>query len=237
MAPEPDTIEPVQAPEIRFVSDVPTSGLKLAPGSHHLLADVLHLLRRPEPITPETPDEALVRRARRGEAEAFRALFDRHVLGVRRFLRDLIRDLDRADDATQETFTRAHVQLPKLPNPERFRPWLFGIARNVAFEVKRIRQHERLEGDEEDDVPAAVLPAPDPERTLLDRELEGHLHEALETLSEHRRAALLLRLDHGLSYDDIASAMGWTLPMVKNEIHRARLSLRASLLPHLGGPR
>lgn len=198
---------------------------------------MLRLLRRPEPITPETSDEVLVQRAQRGESAAFRALFERHVLAVRRFLRDLIRHPDAADDATQETFTRAHVQLPKLGDHDRFRPWVFGIARNVAFEVKRVRHHLPLEGaDGDEDVPAAVLPAPDPERTLLDRELEGQLQTALGTLSEHRRAALLLRLDHGLSYDEIAESMGWTLPMVKNEIHRARLSLRASLLPHLGGP-
>lgn len=197
---------------------------------------MLRLLRRPEPITSDTTDEALVRRAQRGESEAFRALFERHVLAVRRFLRDLLRQTDAADDATQETFTRAHVQLPRLGEHDRFRPWVFGIARNVAFEVRRVRHHEPLEADGDDDVPAAVIPAPDPERTLLDRELEGHLTEALGGLSEHRRAALLLRLDHGLSYDEIAEAMGWTLPMVKNEIHRARLSLRATLLPHLGGP-
>lgn len=197
---------------------------------------MLRLLRREEVITPETPDEALVRRAQKGESQAFKALFERHVLAVRRFLRDIIRDTDAADDATQETFTRAHVQLPKLGDHDRFKPWVFGIARNVAFEVRRVRQHQPLESGDDDDVPAAVLPAPDPERTLLDRELEGHLTDALASLSEHRRAALLLRLDHGLSYDDIAEAMGWTLPMVKNEIHRARLSLRASLLPHLGGP-
>jgi RNA polymerase sigma-70 factor (ECF subfamily) len=196
---------------------------------------VLRLLRPPAPITPETPDEVLVRRAQKGEHEAFKVLFERHVLSVRRFLRDLIRDTDAADDATQETFTRAHVQLPRLGDHDRFKPWVFGIARNVAFEVKRVRQHEPLEADD-DEVPAAVIPAPDPERLLLDRELEGQFASALSGLSEHRRAALLLRLDHGLSYDDIAAAMGWSLPMVKNEIHRARLAMRASLLPHLGGP-
>lgn len=197
---------------------------------------MLRLLRPFAPITPETPDEALVRRAQSGEAEAFKALFERHVLSVRRFLKDLLRDGDVADDATQETFTRAHVQLPKLAPGDRFKPWVFGIARNVAFEARRVRRHEPLESGDDDDAPAAVIPAPDPERLLLDRELQGHFTEALDALSPHRRAALLLRLDHGLSYDDIAAAMGWTLPMVKNEIHRARLKLRASLLPHLGGP-
>lgn len=196
---------------------------------------MLRLLRREEPITPETPDAVLVQRAQKNDGAAFRALFERHAVAVRRFLRDLIRDTHAADDATQETFTRAHVQLPKLGERDRFRPWVFGIARNVAFEAKRVRQHQRLDDGSDDDVPAAVLPAPDPERTLLDRELEGQLATALGALSEHRRAALLLRLDHGLSYEDIADAMGWTLPMVKNEIHRARLALRASLQPHLGG--
>jgi RNA polymerase sigma-70 factor (ECF subfamily) len=46
-----------------------------------------------------------------------------------------------------------------------------------------------------------------------------------------------MRLDHGLSYDDIAAAFGWSIPTVKNEIHRARLKLRAHLLPHLTGER
>lgn len=195
---------------------------------------MLRLLKRPEPIGVDTPDEALVRRAQVGESAAFRALFERHVVSVRRFLRDLVREADLADDATQETFARAHVQLPRLEERDRFRPWVFGIARNVAFEVKRVKHHEPLESDDEE-VPAAVIPAPDPERVLLERELENHFSKALLGLSEHRRAALLMRLDHGLSYDDIATAMGWSLPMVKNEIHRARLAMRALLLPHLEG--
>ena len=44
-----------------------------------------------------------------------------------------------------------------------------------------------------------------------------------------RRAALLMRIDHGLPYEQIAEAMGWNLQKVKNEIHRARLQLRERL--------
>ena len=197
---------------------------------------VLRLLQRTPAITPETPDEALVQRAQNGESAAFKALFERHVVAVRRFLRDLLRQGDHADDATQETFARAHAQLAKLTDRDRFKPWILGIGRNVAFEAMRVRQHDVLD-DDDDSTPTAVIPSPDPERVLLDAELEKHFTEAISTLSENRRAALLMRLDHGLAYEDIAAAFGWSIPTVKNEIHRARLKLRAHLLPHLTGER
>ncbi len=201
-----------------------------------MLRGVLKLLKRTPEITPETPDEALVRRAQAGESAAFRALFERHVVAVRRFLRDLLRQGDTADDATQETFARAHAQLVKLTDHDRFKPWVLGIARNVAFEARRVRQHDVLEEDD-DSTPTAVIPSPNPEAVLLDAELEKHFAQALSHLSENRRAALLMRLDHGLAYEEIAAAFGWSIPTVKNEIHRARLKLRAHLLPHLTGER
>jgi RNA polymerase sigma-70 factor (ECF subfamily) len=197
---------------------------------------MLRLVRAPSAITPQTPDEALVPRAQGGESAAFHALFERHVVAVRRFLLDLLRDPHAADDATQEAFARAHAQLEKLEEGSRFRPWILGIARNVAFEARRVRVHATLEEDEEA-VPDAVIPAPDPEAVLLDQELERHFTEALGLLSPRRRAALVLRLDHGLSYEEIAQQFGWSIPMVKNEIHRARLTLRAAMVPHLTGGR
>lgn len=178
-------------------------------------------------------DAELVRHLQAGAAQAFKVLFERHVLSIRRFLGDVLRDPSAADDATQEVFARAHVQLSKLGPDDHVRGWLFGVARNVAFESRRVRAHEEL--DETAGIPDAVLPAPDPEAVLLDRELQRHFSEALDALSVNRRAVLVMRVDHGLSYEDIAKAMGWSLPMVKNEIHRARLLLRARLAPHLRG--
>jgi len=195
---------------------------------------MLRLLARKAPIDAQTPEEALVERARLGDAEAFKALFDRHVASVRRFLRDVLRDTPAADEATQETFVRAHSMLPRLEQRARMKAWLLGIARNVAFEHRRARRDD-LDLDDAEAPIHAVIPSPDPEKLLLDRELERHFDAALGTLSSTRRAALVLRLDHGLSYEEIGQLMGWTLPMVKNEIHRARLKLREAMLPHLGG--
>jgi RNA polymerase sigma-70 factor, ECF subfamily len=163
----------------------------------------------------------------RRDAQAFRRIYDEHARSVFRFLRDLLRDAASADEATQETFVRAHAGWERLERDDRVLAWLFGIARNVAYEAMRARK--RLIPMEESELPEPenVAQPPDPEALLLGREVDAMLKEALATLSEDRRAALLLAIDHGLPYGEIAEVMGWSLAKVKVEIHRARLVLRA----------
>jgi RNA polymerase sigma-70 factor (ECF subfamily) len=138
-----------------------------------------------------------------------------------------------ADEATQETFVRAWNRLSTLEQADKLQGWLFGIARMVFLEQIRRKRRDRpspeLEGE-----PVQVDRAPTPEAVLLSGEADRVLATALEDLSEERRTALLMRLDHGLGYGDIASAMGWPLQKVKNEIHRARLQLRERLAGYLG---
>ena len=177
-------------------------------------------------------DEELLSRARTGDAEAFRVIFDREAPGVRRFLGDLLRDDAAADEGTQETFVRAHQRLGTLEQAGKLQGWLFGIARMVFFEQLRRKRRDGppLAPSEE---PREIDRAPSPEAVLLSAESDRMLEGALADLSEDRRAALLMRIDHGLGYGEIAAAMGWTLQKVKNEIHRARLQLRASLAGYL----
>ena len=183
-------------------------------------------------------DEPLVVRARTGDATAFRTLFERHSPGVRRYLGDLLRDEAAADDATQETFVRAYDRLLSLRETTRVQTWLFGIARNVFLEQYRARKEARRalpEGEGESEELELVDTAPTPDAVLLGQEAERVLTEALTYVGEPRKSALLLRLDHGLAYEDIAEVMGWSVAKVKNEIHRARLQLRAQLARYLGG--
>ena len=180
-------------------------------------------------------ERRLLTRARRGDPLAFRALFEQHAPGVWRFLRDLYRDEAAADEATQETFVRAHGRLGTLRDEARLTSWLLGIARLVYLESRRSRgPHLDVAAEENEALLDTALPMPSPEDLLLDRELEGLLARALGELREERRSALLLRIDHGLAYEDIAQVMGWSLPKVKNEIHRARLQLRERLAAHVG---
>jgi len=164
----------------------------------------------------------------------FRAVYDAHARSVRRFLGDLLRDDASADEATQETFVRAHSKLETLREGDKVLPWLFGIARNVFYEELRARK-KHLRSIDEDERDAEPDAAPSPEGVLLGAEADAQLTMALAELGEERRAALVLRIDHGLDYDEIAAIMGWPLSKVKNEIHRARLVLRARLSKYVGG--
>ena len=177
-------------------------------------------------------DEELLSRARAGDAEAFRVIFDREAPGVRRFLGDLLRDEAAADEGTQETFVRAHQRLGTLEQAGKLQGWLFGIARMVFFEQLRRKRRDgpAVEPAAE---PREADRGPSPETLLLSAESDRMLEGALAGLSEDRRAALLMRIDHELGYGEIASVMGWTLQKVKNEIHRARLQLRTSLAGYL----
>ncbi|HEY8077642.1 MAG TPA: sigma-70 family RNA polymerase sigma factor, partial [Labilithrix sp.] len=147
---------------------------------------------------------------------------------VHRFLRDLLGDAALAADATQETFVRAFRQIDAFDTTRAAIPWLLGIARNVSLEVRRARmRRERVIVRDGDGVDVAGPGSPESE--LLGREAVRVVGAALEQLSEDRRAMLLLRLDHGLAYEEIAALMGFSLAKVKVEIFRAREILRATL--------
>jgi RNA polymerase sigma-70 factor, ECF subfamily len=165
----------------------------------------------------------------------FRTVYDAHARSVRRFLGDLLRDDAAADEATQETFVRAHGKLSTLRQDDKVLPWLFGIARNVFYEELRARRRHLRSLDDDESRGEEPDHSPSPEGMLLGAEADAKLTEALSDLGDDRRAALVLRIDHGLDYDEIAAVMGWPLSKVKNEIHRARLTLRARLSKYVGG--
>lgn len=156
---------------------------------------------------------------------------------VHRFLRDLLGDATVASDAAQETFVRAFRRVDDLPRTTRLVPWVFGVARFVALETRKARGRDRRVIDDRtaaDDC-ATDTHARTPEDALLDREAVAVVERALRLLPEERRAALLLRCDHGLAYDEIAPLMGWSLSKTKVEIFRAREVLRATLQEYRGG--
>jgi RNA polymerase sigma-70 factor, ECF subfamily len=177
-------------------------------------------------------DVTLTARASGGDAAAFRQIYERHAPAVYRFLLHLLGSAAAADEATQETFVRAHTRLKAMREGDKLLPWLFGIARNVCFETRRKTRRDM--GGGEDELEDQVADVPNPEAVLLRREADELLARALQRIQPERRAALLLQMDHGLPYAEIAAILEWSIPKVKIEIHRARLKLRAELSKYLG---
>jgi len=127
-------------------------------------------------------------------------------------------DPDRAEDLAQEVFLRAMEAPPRNP-----RPWLFAVALNLARDDGRReeRQGRRLELLRSEET-GRMAPAPD---AALERSERADLvHEALERLTETDRSALLLKAE-GLSYEDIATALGLSKGAVGTTLARARRRL------------
>jgi RNA polymerase sigma factor (sigma-70 family) len=167
------------------------------------------------------PDAALLRAyAADGDADAFRALVERHGPMVLRLCRRLLGDAHAAEDAFQATFLALARQAGSLRRPERLAAWLFGTARRVALKARvaeaRRRRHEAR---------AAPRPAADPHHELTARELLAALDEEVGRLPERYRLPLLLVYWQGLTQTEAAQMLGWSPSSVKGRLERGRARL------------
>ena len=161
------------------------------------------------------------------ERDAFARLYATLAPRIHRFLSDLLFDATLARDGTQETFARVLLHPHLSHDASRVVPFVFGIARNVSLELRKARVRA---GSATGNEPETIAPpSACPEASLACQETAAALRAGLAELPEERRAILLLRLDHGLSYDDVATTMGVSLAKVKIEIFRAKEALRAHL--------
>lgn len=152
-------------------------------------------------------------------------LFEEHGRMVYGVCRILLRDLEEAEDASQQTFLSAHRSLLAGTRPQDPAAWLGTIARNECRERIRSRAAVPLTlvGD-----PAASVQLEDV--TGRREEIEA-LCAALAELPHQQREALVLREFYGLSYDEVRAALGVTDSAVESLIFRARKRLQKELRP------
>jgi RNA polymerase sigma-70 factor (ECF subfamily) len=155
----------------------------------------------------------------------FDSLYRDHARDLHRFALFLSGDAARADDLVAETFVRLWSARERL-DLGTVRGYLFAITRNLFLaERRRARPTVELDGEG-----AAELAdrRPSPETEAGDRaELRATL-AALQTLPEVDRAALVMHVDGGLPYEEIAAALAITPGAARVKVHRARLKLAAA---------
>jgi RNA polymerase sigma factor (sigma-70 family) len=142
-----------------------------------------------------------------------------------------------AEDLTQEVFVRVFRSLPTY-TPGTFEGWLHRITTNLFLDITRRRQRIRFEGLGEETAARLKGAEPTPSQAFDDRHLDHDIAAALADLPPEYRAAVVLCDIEGLTYEEIADALGVKLGTVRSRIHRGRAQLRAALehrRPRRGG--
>ena len=181
---------------------------------------------------PVDDDATLMLAYAQGELPAFDALYACHRGTLYRFLLRCVRDSSLADELFQETWSRVIAARTRYVPQARFSTWLLQIAHNLLIDSHR-RKRPVAAGD---DAAQALenLPGPgheQPEHVLSEFERRRRLQRAIETLPDEQRTAVLLRLEHDLSVEDIAQVTGVGRETVKSRLRYAMTKLRDTMTP------
>lgn len=179
-------------------------------------------------------DEQLMQAFATGDAAAFESLYDRHALGLWRFVQRSAHNSALADDLVQDVWFKLVQQAPQYQVRARFRTWLFTLAHHRLVDHWRTHKpHASLDAETEDGAALADLLAAasgfGPERRLESREQAQALLDALAELPAPQREAFLLQAEGGLSLDEIAQTTGVNLQTAKSRLRYARNRLRETL--------
>ena len=154
----------------------------------------------------------------------FEQLYERYSRDVYRFALYLSGNSAQAEDIAAETFVRVWTVRDNI-RAASVKAYLFTIARNLHNDGRR-RESRHVELPE-----VLVDPGPGPEVEARDRQALDAVLRALQAIPEVDRAALLMRAQDGLAYDEIAAVLGLSLAAVRVKVHRARLRIAELRVP------
>lgn len=182
-------------------------------------------------------DNALVRKAREGDFQAFETLFARHRTLVFRFAYQMVPRRDDAEDIVQEAFVRAYQNLHRYRDEAKFTTWLLRIVTNLCTD--QARMSNRRQNLEQQEAAGALTwmtegTTEDPIENLEQHRRVIALRKALQALPAHHRTAIVLRDIEEREYTDIANILGCTVGGAKLRVLRARRALRDRVAPLLG---
>ncbi len=207
--------------------------------------------RRPAEVLTAIPgatedDRGLVDQARMGDTKAFEALVRRYQRWVFTLALRMVGDRAEAEDLAQEIFLKAYRGLSGFKGTSRFSTWLYSIASHHCLNSLAARRRRPVSasggatgsrGTVEDDPATAVdrlaNGGPRADAILEREELARIVQAELRNLRRDHRLILILRDIQGLSYEEIAETLRVELGTVRSRLHRARMEMKARLIPHV----
>jgi RNA polymerase sigma-70 factor (ECF subfamily) len=183
-------------------------------------------------------DRALIARAQAGDTSAFRGLVERHQRRAFAIALALVRDENDARELVQDAFLRVFKSLHSFEGSSSFFTWLYRIITNLSIDLMRKpgRQTADLEeireaddGGELDTPFLSRFDGADPVEVVRRREIAARLQAALDALPSYHRAVIVLREIEGMSYEEMAQAMGVSKGTIMSRLFHARQKLQRAL--------
>jgi RNA polymerase sigma-70 factor (ECF subfamily) len=180
-------------------------------------------------------DAQLMLRVRDGDEDSFRVLLEKHRNPLVHFLYRMVQEQPVSEELAQEVFLRIYRSRASYEPTARFTTWMFRIATHLALnwlrDEKNERATERLDEDRGGDLPTRELPdrKPSVEQRMVYRARLQEIRDAISTLPDKQRAAVLMHKYREMEYAQIASALECSESAVKSLLFRAYETLRARL--------
>jgi RNA polymerase sigma-70 factor (ECF subfamily) len=185
----------------------------------------------------DAEDVRLMSLVARGDDKAFENLIERHQALVIGTVARMLGSNSDVEDLAQQVFLRVWRSAGRYVPRAKFTTWLLKITRNLVFnEMRRTKRHVHVPMQTEpqgDDLPIKDEAVQSPAESLLERELQRAIEEAIIELPNTQRMALILRRYEGRTYEEIAEILELSVPAVKSVLFRARTELRTRLANYL----
>jgi RNA polymerase sigma-70 factor (ECF subfamily) len=172
----------------------------------------------------------------KGDGDAFEILVGRHQTSVLNLVYRFIGDRTQAKDLAQEVFIRVWQSAKSYEPKAKFTTWIYRITANLCFnELKSARRRKWFSfnrSDEDGDhTPEETLAdsAPSAEDLLLEKERSRQISDALRSLPENQRMAIILRRYDDLSYQEISQIIGCSVSAVESLLVRAKRTLQEKM--------
>ena len=182
-------------------------------------------------------DKSLIEAHCRGDQKAFGEIVSRYGDSVLGYLIHITGNREQAEDLFQETFKRVHEKSHTFRGSE-FKSWLFKIATNVTYDGFRKKQRNETRGvkmnfvdtNGQDPVSTAMADSSfNPSIATVNAEQVEQVRQAVESLPDKQKAALVLAYYQQLSYREVALALDCSIGTVKTQMYRALKTLAQKL--------
>jgi RNA polymerase sigma-70 factor, ECF subfamily len=182
-------------------------------------------------------DVQLMLDVKAGDDASFNLLLQKYRTPLINFLYRMVRDTATAEDLAQEVFLRVYRARKQYSPSAKFTTWLFRIATNLALNSVRDNRHRQMDVSidapvEEDEAPLQ-LPAREMriDEHMIERDRADFIRQAIASLPEKQRVAVLLHKYEEMDYAEIAKILDCSESALKSLLFRAYETLRVQLAP------